>query len=195
MGSRCPTGGGGTTRWAGRVIPNLRPASACPTTPAATRRATCSPRRTPSSPTDKPTANVLTAMVTRWRQAADDAGLEEAAKRPGQHPGRADDHRIAGRGRGPRRRHARGRPGHLQPARRPRRQGGGTYGLLQIDASVNYAPRRTARRGDHAPTRTRGGLAVQHLHAKGLPPARSRRPATTPSGGAATPRTGRGSST
>ena len=43
--------------------------------------------------------------------------------RAGQDAGRADDHRLARRGRGPRRRHAQDRPRHLQPPRRSRRQG------------------------------------------------------------------------
>ena len=64
--------------------------------------------------------DMLTAMVTRWRQAADDADLEDAAAELGYTPAGADDHREPGRGRGPRRRHAEDRPGHLQPARGPR---------------------------------------------------------------------------
>lgn len=87
-------------------------------------------------PKDKP-RDVLAAMVTRWRQAADDAGLEDAAAELGKTPaelmtiaslveaeGRGDDmpkisrvifNRLDG-------------PGDK----------GGTNGLLQIDASVNY---------------------------------------------------------
>lgn len=87
-------------------------------------------------PKDKP-RDVLTAMVDRWRQAAEDAGLEEAAAGLGKTPaelmiiaslveaeGRGDDmpkisrvifNRLDG-------------PGDK----------GGTNGLLQIDASVNY---------------------------------------------------------
>ncbi|WP_107774248.1 endolytic transglycosylase MltG [Nocardioides sediminis] len=87
-------------------------------------------------PKDKP-KDVLTAMVDRWRQAAEDAGLEEAAAELGKTPaelmiiaslieaeGRGDDmpkisrvifNRLDG-------------PGDK----------GGTNGLLQIDASVNY---------------------------------------------------------
>jgi UPF0755 protein len=87
-------------------------------------------------PKDKP-KDVLTAMVDRWRQAAEDAGLEEAAAELGKTPaelmiiaslveaeGRGDDmpkiarvifNRLDG-------------PGDQ----------GGTNGLLQIDASVNY---------------------------------------------------------
>ena len=87
-------------------------------------------------PKDKPT-DILAAMVARWRQAADEAGLEEAAAALGKTPaelmiiaslveaeGRGDDmpkisrvihNRLDG-------------PGDQ----------GGTNGLLQIDASVNY---------------------------------------------------------
>jgi UPF0755 protein len=87
-------------------------------------------------PTDKP-KDILAAMVARWRQAADEAGLEEKAAELGKTPaelmviaslveaeGRGDDmpkiarviyNRLDG-------------PGDK----------GGTNGLLQIDASVNY---------------------------------------------------------
>jgi UPF0755 protein len=87
-------------------------------------------------PKDKP-KDILAAMVARWRQAADEAGLEEAAAEQGKTPaelmiiaslveaeGRGDDmpkiarviyNRLDG-------------PGDQ----------GGTNGLLQIDASVNY---------------------------------------------------------
>lgn len=92
-------------------------------------------------PKDKP-ADVLKSMVDRWRQAADEAGLEQAAEKVGRTPaelmtiaslveaeGRGDDmakisrviyNRLDG-------------PGDK----------GGTNGLLQIDASVNYALDRT----------------------------------------------------
>ncbi|QIK76742.1 endolytic transglycosylase MltG [Nocardioides piscis] len=87
-------------------------------------------------PKDKP-KDILAAMVGRWRQAADEAGLEEKAAELGKTPaelmiiaslveaeGRGDDmpkiarviyNRLDG-------------PGDK----------GGTNGLLQIDASVNY---------------------------------------------------------
>jgi UPF0755 protein len=87
-------------------------------------------------PKDKP-KDVLAAMVARWQQAADEAGLEEAAAEQGKTPaelmviaslveaeGRGDDmakiarviyNRLDG-------------PGDK----------GGTNGLLQIDAAVNY---------------------------------------------------------
>ena len=70
----------------------------------------------------KPVA-ILKMMVARWAEAADAAGLEEKAAELGKTPGRADDHRLAHRGGGPRRRHAQDLPGDLQPPRRPRRQG------------------------------------------------------------------------
>lgn len=87
-------------------------------------------------PNDKP-KDILAAMVARWQQAADEAGLEEAAAEQGKTPaelmiiaslveaeGRGDDmpkiarviyNRLDG-------------PGDKA----------GTNGLLQIDASVNY---------------------------------------------------------
>jgi UPF0755 protein len=93
------------------------------------------------APKDEP-VDVLAAMVARWRQAADEAGLEKAAEEMGKTPaelmviaslieaeGRGDDmakisrvvyNRLDG-------------PGDK----------GGTNGLLQIDASVNYALDRT----------------------------------------------------
>lgn len=88
-------------------------------------------------PDDKP-VDVLTKMVDRWRQAADEAGLEARAAELGRTPaelmtiaslveaeGRGDDmakisrviwNRLDGEG-----------------------SRGGTYGMLQIDAAVNYA--------------------------------------------------------
>lgn len=93
------------------------------------------------SPEDKP-ADMLRAMVDRWKQAAQDAGLEAAAERLGYTPhelmtiaslveaeGRGDDmnkiarviyNRLEG-------------PGDKR----------GTSGRLQIDATVNYALGRT----------------------------------------------------
>ena len=67
-------------------------------------------------PKDDP-KQMLTAMVDRWEQAAEDADLEARAAELGYTPARADDDRQPGRGRGSRRRHAEDRPGHLQPAR------------------------------------------------------------------------------
>ncbi len=115
-------------------------------------------------PKDKP-GDVLTAMVDRWRQAAEDAGLEEAAAELGKTPaelmiiaslveaeGRGDDmpkiarviyNRLDG-------------PGDK----------GGTNGLLQIDASVNYGLDQEL--GVALTTeQLAAGHAVQHLHAAG----------------------------
>jgi UPF0755 protein len=92
-------------------------------------------------PDERP-VDVLRKMVDRWRKAADDANLEERAAELGRSPaelmtiaslvqaeGRGDDmpkvsrviwNRLDGEG-----------------------SRGGTYGLLQIDAAVNYALDRT----------------------------------------------------
>ncbi len=61
------------------------------------------------------------AWSSAGKQAAEEADLSGAADRLGYTAGRADDDREPGRGRGPRRGHAEGRPGDLQPARRPDR--------------------------------------------------------------------------
>lgn len=85
------------------------------------------PKETPES--------ILTAMVDRWRQAADDAGLEDAAAELGYTPaelmivaslveseaGRAEDR------------------GKVARVIYNRLEGDETNGLLQIDATVNYA--------------------------------------------------------
>jgi len=85
------------------------------------------PKETPES--------ILTAMVDRWRQAADDAGLEDAAAELGYTPaelmivaslveseaGRAEDR------------------GKVARVIYNRLEGEETNGLLQIDATVNYA--------------------------------------------------------
>ena len=61
--------------------------------------------------------SILSLMVKRWSQAAEDADLEGAAEKLGYTPARADDGREPRRGRvQPRRRPRQGRPGHLQPA-------------------------------------------------------------------------------
>jgi UPF0755 protein len=86
-------------------------------------------------PSDKP-IDVLKAMVTRWRQAADDAGLEQAAKNLGYTPGelmtiaslveaeaRGDDMPKVAR----------------VIYNRLETEGAPTYGKLEIDATVNYA--------------------------------------------------------
>ena len=71
------------------------------------------PRRRPTS--------ILTTMVDRWQQAADDADLEETAAELGYTPGElmtvASLVEAEGRGEDTRQ----GRAGHLQPARGPRR--------------------------------------------------------------------------
>ena len=86
-------------------------------------------------PSDKP-IDVLKAMVARWRQAADDAGLEQAAKDLGYTPGelmtiaslveaeaRGDDMPKVAR----------------VIYNRLETEGEPTYGKLEIDATVNYA--------------------------------------------------------
>ena len=86
-------------------------------------------------PSDKP-IDVLQAMVKRWRQAADDAGLEQAAKDLGYTPGelmtiaslveaeaRGDDMPKVAR----------------VIYNRLETEGEPTYGKLEIDATVNYA--------------------------------------------------------
>ena len=123
------------------------------------RRATCSRRPTTSARTTTP-VDMLKTMVARWQQAADDADLEAGRRGARLHPARADDRRQPGRGRGPRRRHAQGRPGHLQPARDDANP---TDGLLQIDATVNYALGASLGVGADHRGRLRGRLAVQHL--------------------------------
>ena len=126
-------------------------------------------------PKDKP-KDILAAMVARWQQAADEAGLEEKAAELGKTPaelmiiaslveaeGRGDDmpkiarviyNRLDG-------------PGDQ----------GGTNGLLQIDASVNYGldqelggrtDHRAARRQDTPyNTYTRAGLPPTPIEAPG----------------------------
>ena len=51
---------------------------------------------------DATPASMLTAMVDRWKQAADDADLEAAAADLGVHAAGADDRRQPRAGRGPR---------------------------------------------------------------------------------------------
>lgn len=87
-------------------------------------------------PKDKP-ADMLATMVDRWRQAADEAGLEEAAERLGYTPhelmtvaslveaeGRGEDMPKVAR---------------VIYNRVENPDNGVTNGLLQIDAAVNYA--------------------------------------------------------
>ena len=134
-------------------------------------------------------ADMLRDMVVRWEQAATDNDL--VAKRRGArlHAARDHDDRQPDRGRGPRRLHAEDRPGHLQPAGDD--PDNGVTGLLQIDATVNYALGRTgSRRLDPGGHRLGRGLALQHLHAAGAAagPDRGARRRLDP-GRAATPRT------
>lgn len=80
-------------------------------------------------------ASILTMMVDRWRQAADEAGLEEAASRLGYTPAElmvvaslveAESNRDADRGK-------------VARVIYNRLETDVTNGLLQIDAAVNYA--------------------------------------------------------
>ncbi len=86
-------------------------------------------------PTDKP-IDVLKAMVDRWRQAADDAGLEQAAKDLGYTPGELMTiaSLVEAEGRG---------DDMPKVARviynRLETDGEPTNGKLEIDATVNYA--------------------------------------------------------
>ena len=114
----------------------------------------------------------------------------------GLHAARDDDDRQPDRGRGPRRRTAQDRPGHLQPARdRPATR---RPASCRSTPRVNYALGRDLGRPVIDRTRRSIGrrLAVQHLHAEG--------PAAGPDRGArrrrrsrprCTPRTGPGSTT
>lgn len=88
-----------------------------------------------SIPPDATPRSILTQMVDRWRTAAEEAGLEEAAKRLGYTPGElmtvaslveAESNRDADR---------------FKVARviYNRLETDATNGLLQIDAAVNYA--------------------------------------------------------
>ena len=123
---------------------------------------------------DATPTSMLKAMVTRWRQAADDADLEDAAAELGYTPAGADDGREPGAGRGPRRRHAEDRPGHLQPAREPRQRRHQRPAADRRHGQLRA--RQRARRGAD-PGRSTGRLAVQHLHATpACRPGRSSRP-------------------
>ncbi|GAB2855386.1 endolytic transglycosylase MltG [Nocardioides pacificus] len=87
------------------------------------------PKATPRS--------ILTTMVDRWRQAADEAGLEEAATRLGYTP--AELMIVASLV------EAEGRGDDMPKISRViynRLEGDETNGLLQIDASVNYGLQR-----------------------------------------------------
>lgn len=83
---------------------------------------------------------MLQAMVARWRQAADDAGLEQAAKKLGYTP--AELMTVASLVQ------AEGRGSDMPKIarviyNRVETTGAPTYGLLQIDATVNYALKRS----------------------------------------------------
>ena len=119
-------------------------------------------------PNEKP-VDMLARMVERWEQAADGRRPRGARRGARLHAGRADDDREPGRGRGPRRRHAEGRPGHLQPAREHPATAG-TTGCLQIDATVNYA--RDEPAGRHRPRRrsTVADSPYNTYKQPGLPP-------------------------
>ena len=147
--------------------------SACPTTPTATPRATCSRRPTPSGRATTP-VDMLRAMVRRWEQAAESAGLRTprsgSATRPHELMTIASLVEDEGQRRGLRQ----DRPGHLQP---PRDRAPDQL-QLEIDATVNYASGPQPRRGDHA-RGPRRRLAVQHLPAPGPAAGADRaRPAT-----------------
>ena len=88
-------------------------------------------------PKEKP-ADMLKDMVDRWKQAADENDLEAGAEAQGKTPGRDHDDRQPDPGRGPGQRHAEGRRVIYNRLDGPGDKGG-TNGLLQIDATVNYA--------------------------------------------------------
>ena len=109
--------------------------SGCPTTPAATPRATCSPRPTTSAPTTSP-STCSPRWSTAGSQAADDAGLEEAAEAMGYTPHEMMTiaSMIEAEGRGDyRAKIARVIYNRLEIDPNP------SAGFLQIDATVNYA--------------------------------------------------------
>ena len=104
-----------------QVAGRARARSACPTTPRATPRATSSRRPTTSGPRTTPE----TMLTAHGRPL----GAGGRGRRPRERRGRARATRPAElmtvaslvEAEAPRRRHAQGRPGHLQPAREPRR--------------------------------------------------------------------------
>ena len=125
-----------------------RAARACPTTPRATPRATCSRRPTPSART-RSRSTCCATWSTAGSRRPTDADLEAARRGARLHAGRADDRRQPGRGRGPGRRHAQGRAGHLQPAREPRRR------PARPGASRSTPPSTTPRTTSSARSRPR----------------------------------------
>ena len=117
---------------------------------------------------DATPASILTAMVDRWEQAAEDAGLEERAAELGYTPHElmtvaslveAEASRRAGPGQG--------RPGDLQPDREPRHRRHDRPAADRRDHQLRARPRPRVRDLDGGP---RVRLAVQHLLAEGLPP-------------------------
>ena len=151
--------------------------SGCPTTRTATRRATCSRRRTTSGPrTSRPTCS------RRWWTAGSRPPTTSGSRRPPRSSGYTPHEimtvasLIEAEGRGDySRKIARVIYNRLEIDPNP------AAGFLQIDATVNYA---LGRPGPAVLTtgRDRLGrrLAVQHLHAEGAPArARSRRRART----------------
>ena len=128
-------------------------------------------------PKDKP-VDMLKRMVARWQQAADDAGLEDAAAELGYTPHELMTiaSLIEAEGRGDyRAKIARVIYNRLEidPNARP-------TGLLQIDATVNYALAQARARGaDPGRDDSVADSPYNTYTQQGLPPARSRRRATT----------------
>ncbi len=85
-------------------------------------------------PKERP-AGMLAAMVDRWRQAADEAGLEKAAKRLGYTPGEVMTVASLVESEANRRQDR----GKVARVIYNRLETDATNGLLQIDATVNYA--------------------------------------------------------
>ncbi len=188
----------GTDFGAGPLPQRARPArrrSGCPTTPTATRGLPV-PLDLRLRSQGQAEADMLSAMVDRWEQAAEDADLEGAAEKLGYTPhelmtvaslveaeGRGDDMPKVARV-------------DLQPPRELRARARPT-GLLQIDATVNYAldkspiARLTLDEIDSVADSPYNTYTQQGPAAR----ARSRRPATRPSRLRPPRPTGPGSST
>ena len=108
--------------------------SGCPATPRATPRATSSRRPTPFRP-NADAVDMLATMVDRWQQAAEEADLEARAEELGYTPGElmivaslveSEANRDQDRGK-------------VARVIYNRLETDATNGLLQIDATVNYA--------------------------------------------------------